>query len=296
MTESHTTLAAEPVALSSLLEGIRSLETIVQGWDEPQQLTVRALRQAVDDLHKEAFGRVIRAVKADPEALRALKQAITDEVVYAVLRHLELVKPSLHERVEEALASVRPLLQGHGGNVELVAVEPPDTVEITLIGACDGCPSAGLTLAEGIEKAIREHCPEIVTIRKVKAHASIPRPHDHGSPASFISPFALKTEAGWKAALRFEEIPDQGVRTLELDGRSLLLSRQGERVTCFLNACAHMGMPLDMGEVSDGVITCPSHGFRYDLSSGECLTVPEVQLVPIAVRMVGSSVHVRLQH
>lgn len=292
MTESNTTLATEPVALSSLLDGIRTLEAIVQGWDESQQLTVRALRQAVDDLHKEAFARVIRGLKTDPAALRTLKQAVTDEVVYAVLRHLELVKPSLHERVEQALASVRPLLQGHGGNVELVAIEPPDTVEITLIGACDGCPSAGLTLTEGIEKAIREHCPEIVTIKKIKMLLSAP--HDHGSPTSLISPFALKTDAEWKGMLQLEEIPNQGVRTLELDGRSLLLSRQGERVTCFLNACAHMGMPLDMGDVSDGVITCPYHGFCYDLSSGECLTVPEVQLVPIAVRMVGSTVQVRL--
>lgn len=292
MAESNTTLATEPITLSSLLENIHSLEAIVQGWDESQQLTLHALRQAIDDLHKEAVARMIRCLKSDPAALQALKQAVTDEVVYAVLRHLELVKPSLHERAEQALASVRPLLQGHGGNVELVAVEPPDTVEITLIGACDGCPSAGLTLTEGIEKAIREHCPEIVTIRKVKGHLAAS--HDQRPSVSFISPFALKTEAGWKAVLHLDEIPDKGVRAMELDGQSLLVSRQGERVTCFLNACAHMGMPLDMGEVSGGVITCPYHGFRYDLSSGECLTVPEVQLVPVAVRVVGSTVQVRL--
>lgn len=73
MAESNTTLATEPITLSSLLENIHSLEAIVQGWDESQQLTLRALRQAIDDLHKEAVARMIRCLKSDPAALQALK-------------------------------------------------------------------------------------------------------------------------------------------------------------------------------------------------------------------------------
>jgi Fe-S cluster biogenesis protein NfuA/nitrite reductase/ring-hydroxylating ferredoxin subunit len=293
MAEPSATRAPLHPTLSSLLKDVESLEAVVQGWDEAQRLTVRALRQAVDDLHKEAFARLIRGLKAEPAALPALKQAVGDEVVYAVLRHLELVKPSLAERIEQALASIRPLLQGHGGNVELVKVEAPDTVEIKLSGACDGCPSSSLTLTEGIEKAIREHCPEITTIRKVKeSHSASP---ENGTPVFFVSPFALKSEAGWQAAMELDAIPDKGIRVLELNGQSLLFSRHEHRVTCFQNACAHMGMPLDMGAVADGVITCPYHGFRYDLSSGECLTAPEVQLVPHAVRVVGSAVEVKLK-
>ena len=42
---------------------------------------------------------------------------------------------------------------------------PPDTVEVRLLGACHGCPASGQTLAEGVEKAIRQHCPEIVHIQ-----------------------------------------------------------------------------------------------------------------------------------
>jgi nitrite reductase/ring-hydroxylating ferredoxin subunit len=112
---------------------------------------------------------------------------------------------------------------------------------------------------------------------------------------SFISPFALKSETSWHAVAELDEIPDNGIRVLELNGQSLLFSRQDHQVTCFQNACAHMGMPLDMGQVEHGVITCPYHGFRYDLSSGECLTAPEVQLVPQAVRVVGSTVEVKLK-
>lgn len=293
MTEQNTTLDASQTTLASLVKNIESLEAIVQGWDESQRLTVQALRRAIDNLHKEALARLIRGIKTEPGALQALKRVVGDEIVYAVLRHLELVRPSLNERIEHALTSVRPLLQGHGGNVELVKVDPPDTVEIKLLGACDGCPASGLTLTEGIEKAIREHCPEIVTIKKVKGspHA----PNGNGTPVFFISPFALSSDTGWQMALDLADIPDNGITVLDLNGQSLLFCRHDHRVTCFQNACAHMGMPLDMGAVADGVITCPYHGFRYDLSSGECLTAPEVQLVPHAVRVVGSKVEVKLK-
>ncbi len=136
-------MAAIP-SLESLLKPIKSLEVIVQGWDESHRMTVQALRGAIDDLHKEALARLIRKIQAEPGGLEALKQVIADDVVYAVLRHLQLIRPSLNERIEGALDSVRPLILTHGGNVELVKIEPPDTVAIRLTGTCDGCPSSEL--------------------------------------------------------------------------------------------------------------------------------------------------------
>jgi len=289
-TTQHSTVAP---TLPSLLAPLEQLEAVVTSWDDSHQTTVAALRQAIDGLHKEAFARLIRAFKANPAGLETLKHLAADEVVYAVLRHLELVKPSLQERVEAALASVRPLLQGHGGNVEFISLEPPDTVHIRLLGACDGCPSSNLTLTEGIETAIRAYCPEIQTIKKIAG--THPPPNGHHGPDSLISPFSLSRERGWESVGNLGDIPDHGIKAVELQGHSLLLSRQAGHVTCFHNACAHMGMPLDMGQISEGIITCPYHGFQYDLTSGECLTAPEVQLVPIPVRVSGTTVEVQMQ-
>ncbi len=55
-----------------------------------------------------------------------------------------------------------------------------------------------------------------------------------------------------------------------------------------------MGLALDGGEIEDGIITCPFHGFKYALESGECLTAPEVQLRPHGVKVVGDRVEVQL--
>ena len=84
------------------------------------------------------------------------------------------------------------------------------------------------------------------------------------------------------------------MRAVLVGGERLLLARRGGAVTCFENACAHLGLELDGGPVADGVLTCPHHGFAYDLATGECLTAPTVQLRAHAVRLVGERVEVRL--
>ncbi len=72
----------------------------------------------------------------------------------------------LRDRVEEALDSIRPALQADGGDVDLIDVdEEKGIVTVQLQGACSGCPSAQITLAMGVERAIKEKVPEIKEVR-----------------------------------------------------------------------------------------------------------------------------------
>ncbi|MES5481828.1 NifU family protein [Bradyrhizobium sp. INPA03-11B] len=228
-------------------------------------------------------------MKADPAAFAAMKNAASDELVYAVLRRYNLLKASLNERVEQALEGVRPMLKSHGGDVELVTVRPP-AVEVRFKGACDGCPASTLTFHAGVKKALQDVCPEITDVVQVRGLGA-----DTGEGAvRFISPFALNAQGNWIPAGTLSDFPDGVVRAMELGGRKVIVTRNGASVTCFENACAHLGFPIHDGEVEGGIITCPYHGFRYDLASGECLTAPEVQLQPHAVRIVGTKVEVRI--
>ena len=292
MAEQATQLADSAADLERLTSDIGKLEVLIATWEEEShQLTAQALKSGIDELHKEAFKRLIRALKDDPAAGAKLREALQDRVVYGVLLYHGLVKEPLQLRLETALAEVRPMLQGHGGDVELVAVKPPDTVEIRLIGSCHGCPASGQTLTEGIEVAIHHHCPEITHINQVSRGASA----TNGQQLHFISPFAASAAQGWIAAGEFSDIPTGSIVERKIKDRSVLLYRAGDEVSCVDNACAHLGMPLEMGEIQDGIITCSYHGFRYLLATGECLTVPEVQLKVHAVRVKGTTVEVRLE-
>ena len=276
--------------LAGLVGDVERFEMIFEGWEEAPRGTVEAYRRAIEELHGEALRRLIRSLKGEPAALVAMKEAVADEVVYAVLRHHDIVRASLNERVEAALEGVRPMLASHGGNVELVKIVPP-TIEVRFIGSCDGCPASALTFHAGVKKAVQEACPEITDVRQVKGLGS----GGEGS-VRFVSPFALGAEGNWLAAGALSDIPEGSIRATEIGGEKLLLSRQGPIVTCFQNACAHLGFPLHDGEIEDGIITCPHHGFQYDLASGECLTAPEVALQSHAVRVIGERVEVRLAH
>ena len=66
----------------------------------------------------------------------------------------------MKEKVEAALAQVRPALQADGGDVELVDVNE-GVVSLKLKGACAGCPMATITLRHGIERILKEQVPEI---------------------------------------------------------------------------------------------------------------------------------------
>ncbi|MCP3677509.1 MAG: NifU family protein [Thermodesulfobacteriota bacterium] len=74
----------------------------------------------------------------------------------------------MKERVQKAMERIRPALQADGGDVTLVDVdEESGIVRVQLQGACSGCPSAQITLAMGIEKAIMEDVPEVKQVLSV---------------------------------------------------------------------------------------------------------------------------------
>jgi len=278
--------------LAGLLGDMGRLELIFEQWDETPRSAVEAYRRAIETLHGEALRRLVRALKSEPAALSAMKEALRDEIVYAVMRRHGIVKPSLNERIDAALAGVRPMLAAHGGDVELVRVEPP-SIEVRFVGACDGCPASTMTFHQGVERAVKEACPEITSIVQVKGSCTSNGAEHAAGSHHLISPFELQRGGGWRFALELAKLPDGTVRAVEIDGEGVLLARRGATVTCFDNACAHMGLPLERGLVDEGVLTCPHHGFQYDLASGECLTAP-VQLQLRVVRVVGERVEVRV--
>ncbi|MGK7919178.1 MAG: NifU family protein [Trichodesmium sp.] len=278
----------ESVSLETLVSDITHFEQAIAHWDENQKLVVEGLRNAIEALHKEALTRLIRSVKQD--SMSALREAVQDEVVYSLLRYHELIKPpipSLEIRIHKALDEVRPGLQSHNGNVELVAIKPPDTVEVKLVGNCSNCPASTLTMKDGVEQAIKTHCPEIKNVVSVNAPVS-------GKVSDTISsPFAAPEETGWIALATIDQIPDGGILAVDVDGLKLILTRVDGDVIAYRNSCSHLAKPLDGGEVREGILTCPFHNFQYDLATGECLTAPEMSLQKYPLISRGDRILVR---
>lgn len=73
---------------------------------------------------------------------------------------------SVKERVQEVLETIRPALQADGGDIELVDVVD-GVVKVRLVGACGGCPMSQLTLANGVERVLKQEIPEVVRVEPV---------------------------------------------------------------------------------------------------------------------------------
>ena len=71
---------------------------------------------------------------------------------------------------------VNPAIAAHGGMAQLVAVED-GTADLRLLGGCQGCGMASVTLTQGIQVAIQDAVPEIHSVVDVTDHASGTNPY-----------------------------------------------------------------------------------------------------------------------
>ena len=67
----------------------------------------------------------------------------------------------LKEKVEAALAEIRPFLQSDGGDISLVSIENGTSVKVRLEGNCVGCSINQMTLKSGVEMTIKKFAPQI---------------------------------------------------------------------------------------------------------------------------------------
>ena len=72
----------------------------------------------------------------------------------------------MEEKIKQKLEELRKMLQGDGGDLELVGIEG-STVKLRLRGACGGCPHAAITIKQGIERILRSDVDETITVERV---------------------------------------------------------------------------------------------------------------------------------
>ena len=75
-------------------------------------------------------------------------------------------------------------------------------------------------------------------------------------------------------ALRAEDLSDGKSAFVAVDGVDVALFRRGEEIFAIGNECPHQGGSLCDGWVEGDIVTCPLHGWEFDLRSGVCMTVP----------------------
>jgi nitrite reductase (NADH) small subunit len=95
-------------------------------------------------------------------------------------------------------------------------------------------------------------------------------------------------------AIRKDEVPAGMIRELQLDGKVIALANVDGKIYALNNVCLHRGGPLGQGELSGKRVTCPWHGWEYDVTTGEVALNPAVGVETYKVEIRGDDVYVEL--
>lgn len=271
--------------LEELARAVDQALSSVAELDEAPRTVASNLKQAIEAFHKEGLVELVRTLKEDPRGKELLLEAMDKAAVYALFSMHGIIRKPLHSRVLEVLELVKPSLASHGGDIELVKVEG-DVAYVRLHGACVGCSMSAATLRNGVEEAIRSRIPEISRVEEVRDMAV-------SGFLTIENARGNKDTAGWIEGPLADEVKEGGIYNMNKAGA--LIAHTDGKLFAYRNACPHMGMPLEKGSVEGETLTCPFHGFQFTLSSGECLTAPQVQLEAFPLKVVEGRIWVRPQ-
>lgn len=79
-------------------------------------------------------------------------------------------------------------------------------------------------------------------------------------------------------------------KVVKANGREIALFKHNGQFFALDNTCKHAGGPIGEGWLEDTIVTCPWHGWRYDITSGNCEMFPGVKLDAFAVKVEGDDV------
>jgi Fe-S cluster biogenesis protein NfuA/nitrite reductase/ring-hydroxylating ferredoxin subunit len=300
-----------------LLDRIQDLTDKV---DELQDVRARTLAQelvaTVIAMYGDGLARIMEVIGGAREAGETILDELSqDGAVASLLLIHDLYPVSLEDRVIEALDTVRPYMESHGGNVELVGLQD-GVARLVLRGSCNGCAASRATLELAIKQALDEHAPDLAGLEvEGVTEPAIPSAALTGnslpmaaapSPTGFELPLihsdapevreatvhgngeAIARPPRWMA-LEDSMRPERGrLRALNADGSALLLANVDGSLLAYENECASCGEPLGEAALDGGMLRCPACEVEFDLPrAGRAAGGEPLQLKPVPLLEAG---------
>ncbi len=259
-------------------QAVAELDTLVATLEREDDERALLLLQLIDAVHRPAIELIVHGELDHP-------------VAQAVMSMYDLAELDQRTEAEEALDEIRPYIESHGGGLELIDVVD-GVVHVRMHGSCNGCAASAMTLRRGVETKLRER---LDWFEEVVAHD--PESNGGGEAANGLLQIddgllqitdmrrPVFTDAGPLA-----DLPEGAKKTVEADGKSILIVNVDGEPYAFRNLCPAEGgrLPLDGGRVTGSIIVCPWHNCPYDVRSGKRVDdepgQPSLAIVPVAVQ------------
>ena len=263
-------LAREGQRVQELVEKVQATA------DPATRKIVQDCLASVLHFHGHGLSRILQAIdQAGPEGEKVRAALLRDAGVTSLLLIHGLHPVSLEKRLLDALDKVRPYMKSHGGDVELLSLEN-DFARLHLRGHCETCPSSTVTLELAVRHAIEEACPDLTGF-EVEGVPSI----------NGIAPGAKQFEHLPNAAPQWIKVENAGGLAendwmiVHEGNEPLILCKSSGQFYAYYDRCPACNMPLHLGKLGEGTITCHL-GHRYDVRrAGRGLGENSLHLEPL---------------
>jgi nitrite reductase/ring-hydroxylating ferredoxin subunit len=96
----------------------------------------------------------------------------------------------------------------------------------------------------------------------------------------------------FERAANLDEIPPGQIREIPLSGKSVALANVDGKLFAINSVCLHHGGPLGEGNLDGTLVSCPWHGWQYDVTTGKLVQQPTDGVQCYAVELRGDEVFV----
>lgn len=93
---------------------------------------------------------------------------------------------------------------------------------------------------------------------------------------------------------KFSECRDGEGRIVAVGNEEIALFRVADRMCALTNACPHHGGPIGDGALDGKIVTCPWHGWEFDVTTGKMPVNPRIGIKTYAVQQEGDDIKVEL--
>ena len=99
---------------------------------------------------------------------------------------------------------------------------------------------------------------------------------------------------GFEVVLHKDALDPGKIIEIIIGGTAIAVANVGGTYFAISNTCAHADGPLGEGSLDGTIVTCPYHGWQYDLRDGVCKTHPNAKVATFPVQVVGNAVCVQI--
>jgi nitrite reductase (NADH) small subunit len=99
---------------------------------------------------------------------------------------------------------------------------------------------------------------------------------------------------GFVRAIKITELPPGTIRELQIEGKAVAVANVAGAIYAINNTCLHRGGPLGQGLLEGKVVTCPWHGWQFDVTTGKVLQNPKAGVDCYRTELRGDDIFIEI--